>query len=254
MSQLFNLLGKTFADRNNSPIPIIFKSPEKLEGAILKACSCTYIHLKGQTISVRVGLTSMSEDNVVANALEGVENAVAKFDGAWNDVTTIHLKLSDSPALPIYKIKQSIVQKVVNKKGAAVDNSLPVDTATVPAVKGKNGKAAGAVATPVVVPVVINEEESIAALKSAKKAAKKASKKEVAEKETSITEAPAAIIVPVIAAVAPAAVVAAATTSTPGKKRSRPDAAVEISSPAVVAVQEPATKVKKSAKKAAKKD
>ena len=248
MSQLFNLLGKTFADRNNSPIPIIFKSPEKLEGAILKACSCTYIHLKGQTISVRVGLTSMSEDNVVANALEGVENAVAKFDGAWNDVTTIHLKLSDSPALPIYKIKQSIVQKVVNKKGAAVDNSLPVGTATVPAVKGKNGKAAVAVATPVVVPVVINEEESIAALKSAKKAAKKASKKEAAEKETSTTEAPAAIIVPVIAAVAPP------TTSTPGKKRSRPDATVETSSPAVVAVQEPATKVKKSAKKAAKKD
>ena len=251
MSQLFNLLGKTFADRNNSPIPIIFKSPEKLEGAILKACSCTYIHLKGQTISVRVGLTSMSEDNVVANALEGVENAVAKFDGAWNDVTTIHLKLSDSPALPIYKIKQSIVQKVVNKKGAAVNNSLPVGTATVPAVKGKNGKAAVAVATPVVVPVVINEEESIAALKSAKKAAKKASKKEAAEKETSTTEAPAAIIVPVIAAVAPAA---AATTSTPGKKRSRPDATVETSSPAVVAVQEPVTKVKKSAKKAAKKD
>ena len=68
---------------------------------------------------------------------------------------------------------------------------------------------------------------------------------------TSTIEIPAAITVPVIAA---PVVVAAATASTPGKKRARPVAAVEISSPAVVAAQEPASKVKKSAKKPAKKD
>ena len=286
MSQLYNLLGKTFADRKNSPIPIIYKSPEKLEGAILKACSCTYIHLKGQVISVRIGLTSMSQENVISNGLQGIQNAVAKFEGEWNDIQSIHLMLPNTPALPIYKIQPSTVQSVASKKGAATKKSVIVATDTVPAIKGKKGKATTVVATPVVVPAVVHEEEAVAtatstntvpAVKgkkvkattavttpavvheeeaitiatSTKKAVKKAAKKEAAENVTSTIEKPAAIIVPVIAA---PAVVAASTPSTPGKKRARPVSVVEISSPAVVAVQEPASKVKKSAKKAAKKD
>lgn len=158
MAQLYNLLGKTFADRNNSPIPVNYKSPEKLPAAILKACSASYMHLKGETITVRIGLTSMSEDDVTANALQGLDFAVSKFKGAWTAVKCIHLKTSDSPALPIYAHTTNEMLEFVKGKTA--------EPVVVVAVKGKKGKAAAVVAP---IAAVVSKAESVKATPSKKR-------------------------------------------------------------------------------------
>ena len=201
MAQLYNLLGKTFADRNNSPIPVNYKSADKLPGAILKACSASYMHMKGETITVRLGLTSMSESDVLANALEGLDFAVSKLGGGWSDVKAIHLKTSDSPALPIYANQSSEMLEFVKRKIAeppvpgAGRVKLPKKEKKekkVTAVPVSKKAAAAAVAAAVVSKVeeaktpskkrgrvaeeavVMEEESSTKVKKSAKKATKKA--------------------------------------------------------------------------------
>ena len=116
LTQVYKLLGKPFAEKNNCPVPVTFKSPDKLQQAMMKVLSSSYMHMKGQTITITVGLTTMNEDHVTANTLEGLEFAVAKFKGVWKDVHSIHLKTSDSPALPIYSKLPSEVLKYVKKQ------------------------------------------------------------------------------------------------------------------------------------------
>lgn len=47
MPQLYNLLGKTFSNRNNLPIPITWRSVNKLSKSVIDAVSCTYMNMKG---------------------------------------------------------------------------------------------------------------------------------------------------------------------------------------------------------------
>ena len=252
MAQLYNLLGKTFADRNNSPIPINFKSPSKLQDAIMKACSASYMHMKGQTITVRIGLSSMTEDEVIANALEGLAFAVSKFKGVWGDVRSIHLKLSDSPALPIYSKLPSELLDYVSKKGEKSEKSVavkPAATAPVSAVKGKKSKViAAAVVVPVVVPTVVPATAVVAAVVAvkAKGSAKKPTKKEIESAAIPVPE-PEVVSVPVVVATP-------TVTATPGKKRGRPAKEIvseDVSEPEPI--MESASKIKKIVKKVAKK-
>lgn len=126
LTQLYSLLGKSFEGRNYYPIPISFMSPDKIKHAIMKVLSSSYMHLKGQTITVRVGLTTMSNDDVNSNVLEGLEYAIAKFKNKWGDVHSIHLKTLDSPALPIFSKVPSEVLRYVKRK-ANIEEDLPLD-------------------------------------------------------------------------------------------------------------------------------
>jgi hypothetical protein len=223
LTQLYNLLGKTFADRNNAPIPVSYNSPSKIQGAMLKAVSSSYIHLKGQTITIRLGLLSMSESDVIANTLEGLEFAIAKLKGGWNDVTCIHLKTSDSPALPIYnktdsemmnfvkakaKIpeqEQKVVKKTAVKETAAVETKgrkakvvkadvIEKEEVVAPVVKGKGkAKTAEAASSSKKVPEVEKEvevEEEIVVKPKVVKKAVTSTKKRKAEEEAEVVEEP----------------------------------------------------------------
>lgn len=134
LSKLHKLLGKAFAERTNCPIPVSFKSPEKIHDAMMKVLSSSYIHIKGKIISIRLGLTSQSEEEVTANTLEGIEFAIAKFKNSWKDVHSIHLKTADSPSLPIYsqlpsevleyvKLKANIIVEQNPSRGTSSNNS-----------------------------------------------------------------------------------------------------------------------------------
>ena len=102
--ELYNSLGKTFSKTNKLPVPIRLKSPAKIGEAVKAAASATYIRLKDQTriINIRIGLTSMSEEEVVANVLQGVTNACLMIENSWNNVRSVGLKIPTSPSLPIY--------------------------------------------------------------------------------------------------------------------------------------------------------
>ena len=129
MSQLYNLLGKSFGARNNYPIPIDFQHVERLPAAANKALNCsTYVHLRGQCISLRLGDTRMSATSLSTNAMQGLDFAVSeKLPKGWAGVHSVSLKLSDSAALPIYARDGSdsgvsYMKKSASTSGGAEEN------------------------------------------------------------------------------------------------------------------------------------
>ena len=119
MSQLYNLLGKTFATRNNYPVPVDFKRVTKLEEAVMKSVDSTYMHLKGSNITIRFGHLAMNPKDVSANIVEGLLFAVEKFKDGWKNVHSVHIKTSDSEALPVYSKIPSEELKHVQKLAKA---------------------------------------------------------------------------------------------------------------------------------------
>ena len=143
-SQLINLLGKVFSRRNNHPIPIDITNMAKFESAVLKSIhNSTYLHLSGQTLSVRMGLTSMAVSDVVANVQEGIRVAVDKIGCGWGGVLSVYIKSSDSPALPLHNSYANEMGEFVNAAMAKANDSKKKVKAT-PAKKSKTT----AVATP----------------------------------------------------------------------------------------------------------
>jgi len=204
MSQLYNLLGKSFGSRNNYPIPIDFKQVEKLPAAASKALhASTYIHLKGKCINVRLGNTNMPKDQLVQNALQGLEFAAAeKLPKGWAGVHSVSLKLADSAALPIYA-------RDANDAGVAFIRDAGADGKA----KSEAGAGAGAVGS------------------SSSKGSKRPREEETAP-------APAAVKAAKITASATAPVAAKA--ATPAAKPSTP--AVKAATPAVKAATPAAAK------------
>jgi ribosome biogenesis protein UTP30 len=181
MTQLYNLLGKVFAERNNFPVPIDYTGPSKIQGEVVKVVSSTYMHLKGKNIAIRFGLTFMSPKDVTVNVIEGLEFAVAKFSNQWKDVHSIILKTSDSPALPIYSRQTSETMEYVKKIAASPANSKAAEPVVeTKKATGKGKKAAAATALPAPAPAV---EESKPAEKGKKTGAKKNAQKEENEEE-----------------------------------------------------------------------
>ena len=108
VSHLNNLLGKTFLSRHsNMPVPIDFKNVHGIPEAVTKSVSSSYMHLKGSNITIKLGTTIQSASEVLENVEQGLDFAINKLHGSWKDVKSIHLKTSDSPALPIYTKVQS---------------------------------------------------------------------------------------------------------------------------------------------------
>ena len=116
-SQLINLLGKVFTRRNNHPIPIDLTNMKKFESVVMKSIhNSTYLHLSGQTLTVRMGYTSMDVNDVVVNVQEGIRNVVEKIGCGWGGIMSIHIKTSDSPALPIHNSYASEIGDYVDSK------------------------------------------------------------------------------------------------------------------------------------------
>lgn len=130
MTQLYNLLGKTFGQNSRQPIPITFKSVATLEKSLNTAVSATYMKVKGKTMVVRLGYTSMSGEQITANALHGLESACSYFENKWDSVASISLRTPYSPTLPIYyKLPAAIIAKSsvsVDKIDVAVETKTEV--------------------------------------------------------------------------------------------------------------------------------
>ena len=123
MTQLYNILGsnKEFSGRNSFPVPIDFEKVSNLPGALTKAMNSTYMHVKGANINLKCGLTAMNPNDVCQNVLHGLEFAISKLKHQWNNVQNIHIKISDSPALPIYnKTGAEVIEFVKNVNPRAI--------------------------------------------------------------------------------------------------------------------------------------
>ena len=118
VSHLYNALGTTFGKRNRFPVPVDISSSDKISKNIQKALDSTYIHLAGTNIAIRIGISSMSCDDIVENVIEGLNFFMerlgnGKFGKGLGKVHSVHIKTGTSAALPIYsKVPSEILQYV----------------------------------------------------------------------------------------------------------------------------------------------
>jgi ribosome biogenesis protein UTP30 len=285
--QLYNILGSTFSNRSDYPVQINYEKFTQLPALVQKVIDSTYFHLAGKNLSIRIGMTHMSAEDVTENVLGGLPFAIEKLQNGWKDVHSIHLKTSDSPSLPIYsKVPDEMLAYVQKKVAESSSSSSSVASAAsangsaIPKAKGKASAipvAAAAPAAPAAAPVAAKKTSGIpvAAKKSApaatkaveeEKAAPASSKKRPVSATTSESEAPVAAagpaagatkkqkVVPVSAPAAAAAAAAAASIEVPAPVATKPAAkkavavkATEAAAPA--AIKAAATKAASAAAK-----
>lgn len=73
-----------------------------LKRQLESALRCTYLHVSGQSIAVKVGHTGMSEKEVSENVLAALGDIGNAVPGKWPAIQTLHLKTAESVALPLY--------------------------------------------------------------------------------------------------------------------------------------------------------
>jgi hypothetical protein len=72
LPSLPKLIGKTFFKKKKHPIPVKLAGKD-WAGQIRKACGCTYLHLKGSSLTVRVAKATQEEAHCVENIMEAIE-------------------------------------------------------------------------------------------------------------------------------------------------------------------------------------
>lgn len=118
LTQLYNCLGNTFSKRNKYPVPIKkYTSFDKVPVRVMDALTSTYMHMRGDVISVRMAHTGMSLVEIVDNVQSGIVSACEKLPDEWRSVHSLHIKSADSAALPIYSKAKN--DYVVYAKGLA---------------------------------------------------------------------------------------------------------------------------------------
>lgn len=96
------LLGKNFFKKKKQPVAVDLTKKDWV-AQVKRAVSATYLHISGGTcVNVKVGKSTMEEDEIVENTVVAIEGAVNKIPRKWGNVQSIYLKTPDSVALPIY--------------------------------------------------------------------------------------------------------------------------------------------------------
>eukprot|EP00892_Ulva_mutabilis_P012830 jgi/Ulvmu1/991/UM103_0018.1 len=103
LPSLPKLIGKSFFKQKKQPMPVDLTASD-WTAQVEKAKSCTAMLLSaGSCMSIKVGMSSQSTEEVLANAdavLQAVADAIPK---KWPNVQAVYLKSSDSVALPVYQ-------------------------------------------------------------------------------------------------------------------------------------------------------
>lgn len=138
VSHLYNLLGKTFGQRNHFPVPITISLTEATAAAaagkknplhvnIQQVVDSTYMALKGQHINVRFGNTRMPAAHVTENIVQGVAFAVEnKIPNGWKNVHSLHIKTPTSASLPLYYRHSKDIMNLLSASATQAPTPLPV--------------------------------------------------------------------------------------------------------------------------------
>mmetsp|Transcript_38056 Transcript_38056/g.87925 ORF Transcript_38056/g.87925 Transcript_38056/m.87925 type:complete len:129 (-) Transcript_38056:282-668(-) len=73
-----------------------------IKRSIESALRCTYLHVSGQTIAVKVGNSAMDEQNLAENVVAALGDIGDAVPGKWPAIQSLHLKTAESAALPLY--------------------------------------------------------------------------------------------------------------------------------------------------------
>lgn len=97
------LLGKFFFKKKKLPLPLDLTHKNWKE-QIERAMGCGFLFMRTGTCCVmKVGKISMESEEIVDNIVQGINGVVKVVPKKWAGVRSLHLKFSDSVALPIYQ-------------------------------------------------------------------------------------------------------------------------------------------------------
>ncbi|KAI9014673.1 ribosomal protein L1/ribosomal biogenesis protein [Gaertneriomyces semiglobifer] len=97
-----NILGKYFFTKKKHPSPVDMKK-NNLKGEIESALHSTYLHFSmGTCVTLKMGNTEFGIDKLVENIMMATPEIVSKIPKKWNNIQSIHVKTTDSTALPVY--------------------------------------------------------------------------------------------------------------------------------------------------------
>lgn len=100
LPSLPKLLGKTFFKKKKQPIPVKLAGKD-WAGQVRKACGCTYMHMNGSSMAIRIAKASQTETECEENVMATIENASMKIPGGFKAIQSLYMKSAESVALPI---------------------------------------------------------------------------------------------------------------------------------------------------------
>ncbi|XP_010553827.1 PREDICTED: putative ribosome biogenesis protein C8F11.04 [Tarenaya hassleriana] len=106
------LLGKKFFKSKKIPVPVDLKHKNWKE-QMEKACGSAMFFMRTGTCSVvKVGKLSMESDEIADNVMATVNGVAEIVPSKWKSIRSIHLKLSESLALPMYQSVPDLKLKI----------------------------------------------------------------------------------------------------------------------------------------------
>ncbi|GMH08686.1 hypothetical protein Nepgr_010526 [Nepenthes gracilis] len=106
------LLGKHFYKKKKIPVPVEL-GHQNWKEQIERVCGSALLYLKTGTCSVvRVAKTSMKEEEIVENVMAAINGILEIVPSKWANLRSLHLKFSESLALPIYQAVPDIKFKI----------------------------------------------------------------------------------------------------------------------------------------------
>ena len=119
------LIGKKFFTSKKLPAAVDLKHRNWKE-QVERACGSAMFFVRTGTCSVvKVGKLSMEGGEIVENVMETLSGVVEVLPGQWKYVRSLHLKLSESVALPVYQSVPDLKLKI-DAFGAGNGKSLVV--------------------------------------------------------------------------------------------------------------------------------
>lgn len=102
ISTLPVLLGKKFALKKKLPLPVDL-SADNLAEEIEQAMNCTSLVIPpASNISIRASTTLLQPSESVSNVLAVIDSVIRLIPGGLENIQSVNLKVSTSPAFPIY--------------------------------------------------------------------------------------------------------------------------------------------------------
>ncbi|KAF3558886.1 hypothetical protein F2Q69_00014777 [Brassica cretica] len=106
------LIGKKFFSSKKLPAAVDLKHRNWKE-QVERACGSAMFFVRTGTCSVvKVGKLSMEGGEIVENVMETLSGVVEVLPGQWKYVRSLHLKLSESVALPVYQSVPDLKLKI----------------------------------------------------------------------------------------------------------------------------------------------
>jgi len=129
------LLGKNFFEKKKLPIPIKLTGLDPSKVVNNSRNFTTFQFATGHCCAVRVARTTMDPEEIIKNIKSVLSGIVTHIPQKWKNIQSLHIKTSDSIALPLYASLPAVlneiqVQAPVSKKRKRSNQDRSEDSKT----------------------------------------------------------------------------------------------------------------------------